>query len=54
LIHPESVSYSYPVDELESLRDQIEFFLYPLRHPIDTVNRIVRFLRLKKVPRVSA
>jgi len=53
LIHPESVSYSYPVDELESLRDQIEFFLYPLRHPIDTLRRIFRFVLLKKVPKVT-
>ena len=53
LVHPESVSYSYPVDELESRRDQIEFFRYPLRHPIDTLRRIFRFVLLKKVPKVT-
>jgi len=53
LVHPESVSYSFPVDELESRRDQFEFFRYPLRHPIDTLRRIFSFILLKKVPKVT-
>ena len=44
LVHPREIGYSYSVDEWESNLDSREFFAYPLRHPLDTIQRVWRYL----------
>ena len=43
LRHPERVEYLGRFDEMESKRDALEVFFYPLRHPWDTTKRLYRF-----------
>jgi hypothetical protein len=43
LRHPPVVRENPEVDRLEAARDQMEWWLYPLLHPVDTVGRFIRF-----------
>ena len=44
LVHPVTVTYGGQFDELESSLDAKEFFIYPLRHPLDVAMRLWRFV----------
>jgi len=43
LIHPESVAPHPQLDALESKLDAREWWVYPLRHPLDTLARFARY-----------
>jgi len=43
LIHPEAVAPYPQLDALESKLDAREWWMYPLRHPLDTFARFVRY-----------
>lgn len=44
LRHPEVVAHNPAVDDTESRLDARQWWLYPLRHPIDVTGRVVRYL----------
>lgn len=43
LVHPSEVKYGGFFDELESQLDMRELFLYPLKHPLNTAGRFIRY-----------
>jgi len=43
LRHPPAVMENPDVDRLESARDRSEWWRYPLRHPLDTLGRFLRY-----------
>lgn len=43
LRHPEAVAQNPLVDERESRLDARQWWVYPLRHPVDVVGRVVRY-----------
>ena len=45
LRHPTEVKYLGQFDEIESRLDARERWLYPLKHPLDTVRRVYRFVK---------
>ena len=46
LRHPQAVRPNPRLDAAESLGDARELWAYPLRHPIDALRRVLRFVRL--------
>lgn len=53
LRHPPRVVENPEVDRLESMRDRAEWWQYPIRHPLDTLSRFIRYL-LSRVMRLRA
>ena len=49
LRHPSSIAYTYPVDEWESRGDEVEFFAYPIRHPLGAIARVSRYAHRRLV-----
>lgn len=45
LRHPSELEYLGQFDEIESRLDATERWLYPLKHPLDTVGRLYRFVK---------
>ena len=45
IAHPQQVAYTFPIDEIESLRDAAEVLRYPIFHPVDTFRRLARFAK---------
>lgn len=43
LRHPDSVAHNPLVDTMESRLDAREWWMYPLRHPLDVAGRLVRY-----------
>ena len=46
LRHPDAVLANSRLDAVESRGDARELWAYPLRHPIDALRRVLRFVRL--------
>ena len=46
LKHPKAVRLNPRLDAAESRGDARELWLYPLRHPVDSLRRVLRYVRL--------
>lgn len=46
LVHPASTEPHDEFDHLEAKCDRYEFWMYPLRHPLDALRRAIRYVRL--------
>ena len=44
LIHPESVDNSPQVGRIEAAQARLQWLVFPLRHPIDFLGRVIRYL----------